>query len=973
MSPSGATNGGITPKIAPDERPLGVRWEVQDDSGGWACFNKDTIARLENAFYSKLPEVIIPSSMTMYSVHPVTEATFRYNTSTNLKRAVRRTNGQLVVKELVWAWMDNDGTWQTYDFQIQSLINHCHSNLVNYAEFSKSLATIRPGHGSSDDTGTYQLLFDDMIQQNLATGHRRPVRKMGKDALDRLAGPPVCIWAWQTDDGGWQALSGDISDQLDLMYEDRSGSAPKRVESPEFGEKLMVDFDKMVLVGLDTGIEYKLKRETGGLESDEDQPSIWMFADDEGGWVNFDLETIKLLEKTYRSGKPATDLPGNDYRVEFVPEMKRINKKTGLFRAVKRAEHAASLAVDASTRVRDETVITEPDGTQDWIPTKAEGPVDLREYDDVVRRCRKDGSKFTDGEFKAMATSFYGTKSSRLPENKCRFKRLDQIPGEWAFSKNGLSAGDIKQGCLGSCWFVSMLSAVAERKDLIDKLLPRQELEPCGAYVVCFYQNGERKPIIVDDFFPVWDYEGCPPGQRHTICTTRGATNQLWVPLMEKAYAKIHGSYSALSGGLSSDALSDLTGAPTVSIELPWKQKGLDINKLWMDLTRYNRLGYLFGAHCGRDRKEINPSVIKKMGLVERHAYTVLKFREVSLRGKTHKIVLLRNPYGRIEWQGDWSDKSRLWTPELRQELQHTNQDDGSFWMPFHDFLTYFHVINVCKVPLTSTYEYTLQHPWAIQAPPTGMMLDFKVVKANTICTFQVFQQSKRGQQSDFMLNDMNAIVAQVFPNGSVERVLAEALMEGRRSALVMASLALDPGRYRIYAFSISGARSGAGHPRHCNIRLSSTEALLVKKMPTSSTSLRSALHLAIDHVVEGNSHSPTKGTLHCYSHEVLPGIYILEQYSSWGRFIVCINKTSQAVKVKYDCSKSRNVITTRPKDQVSDVVPPRSRQILLAVCHFQPHGKWSGTHASRPAFLTRDNHDPVIPDGSIHEPVPLV
>jgi len=49
---------------------------------------------------------------------------------------------------------------------------------------------------------------------------------------------------------------------------------------------------------------------------------------------------------------------------------------------------------------------------------------------------------------------------------------------------------------------------------------------------------------------------------------TRSSKHEMWVLLLEKAYAKIHRNYFTLRGGLVSDALADLTGAPTELITL---------------------------------------------------------------------------------------------------------------------------------------------------------------------------------------------------------------------------------------------------------------------------------------------------------------------------------------------------------------------------------------------------------------------
>jgi calpain, invertebrate len=88
-----------------------------------------------------------------------------------------------------------------------------------------------------------------------------------------------------------------------------------------------------------------------------------------------------------------------------------------------------------------------------------------------------------------------------------------------------------------------------------------------GLYVFRFYKNFNWVYVIVDDRLPC---ENSKPVFGR--CTN---LNEIWVPLIEKAYAKLHGCYEALISGFIDDAMTDLTGFVAEKLILQDKQTGV--------------------------------------------------------------------------------------------------------------------------------------------------------------------------------------------------------------------------------------------------------------------------------------------------------------------------------------------------------------------------------------------------------------
>ncbi len=59
----------------------------------------------------------------------------------------------------------------------------------------------------------------------------------------------------------------------------------------------------------------------------------------------------------------------------------------------------------------------------------------------------------------------------------------------------------------------------------------------------------------------------------------------------------------------------------------------------------------------------------------------------------------IRNPWGKFEWDGAWSDNSEEWTEEMIDLFKPVfDANDGGFWMSFEDFFNKFVSVNVCMV-----------------------------------------------------------------------------------------------------------------------------------------------------------------------------------------------------------------------------------------------------------------------------------
>ena len=165
---------------------------------------------------------------------------------------------------------------------------------------------------------------------------------------------------------------------------------------------------------------------------------------------------------------------------------------------------------------------------------------------------------------------------------------------------------------------------------------------------------------------------------------------ELWVMLIEKAYAKYEGGYANIYGGLMYPELTWLTGAMTRNIPVTNPQ-------LWNEIYNGIQSNYIITAASNIGSGNHNNKSAK--GISNGHAYSILDAKEYLKESGNVRLLVLRNPWGHTEWKGDWADDDiKNWTPEMKSffEYEKCSGNNGVFFIPIEEFVKEFKNIIIC-------------------------------------------------------------------------------------------------------------------------------------------------------------------------------------------------------------------------------------------------------------------------------------
>ena len=402
---------------------------------------------------------------------------------------------------------------------------------------------------------------------------------------------------------------------------------------------------------------------------------------------------------------------------------------------------------------------------------------------------------FTDPLFPPTINSLISKKLNGeyidIKEGPIRSKKIDTINTIWKrcsdifknqkylLFENKIEMEDIKQGTLGDCYFLASTAALTEYPNLIYQMFKTKEINSEGYFEIILFIDGKFQIVIIDDYLPIDIRTG-------KEIYARGNNNELWVCLLEKAWAKINGGYSNIIKGWMHQVLETFTGFPSQS----FNHRKTNSEILWDAITYANNNNCILSCSSKKN--------VEFKGLINSHAYTLIGAYEIHSQDKKVKLVKLRNTWGFGEWNGDWGKKSPLWTNEEIKQVDFNNNNDGTFYMSFDDYCKFFIVTDICFIQHNSySKSFKIKGEDIFKGQVFNIYIEEKAFfSVSVIRKMWRFNRELNGTIIPSVL-----ILMKYNPNESSNQMMSDFQGVNNSYEDVTLSRNLDPGYYVIYTY----------------------------------------------------------------------------------------------------------------------------------------------------------------------------
>ena len=120
-----------------------------------------------------------------------------------------------------------------------------------------------------------------------------------------------------------------------------------------------------------------------------------------------------------------------------------------------------------------------------------------------------------------------------------------------------------------------------------------------------------------------------------------------------------------------------MTGAPYYDIE----HKDVTVDELWEYIHERIQDNWMItvASHIGTGSDKDQNA----LGIPYRHALSVLDTKLIS---NGLRLIKVRNPWAAETYHGPWSDKSNLWTDQIKYEAGYEDNDDGIWFISVEDY-----------------------------------------------------------------------------------------------------------------------------------------------------------------------------------------------------------------------------------------------------------------------------------------------